>query len=199
MKVIKVIILLGFMIAGSITVFAQDPPLPPAPDLIGESNSFFNGFLKISKEDENEYLKNASPEIKEYFKQIKESDEHRYYSLLREYYFSSLRYPMMRKLEADMQNNQKEIIEQEIMTEAFAAKYKKANSDEKQKIRQDLERSLTALFDLKENQREIEVRELEAQLKELKDKMNVRNKNRAAIFKRRMEELLGDSKYLEWE
>jgi hypothetical protein len=200
MKIIKSIFGLAFFML-AVQINAQDPPEPPAPigGVYFEKPELLNGFLKMTADDEKEYLKNASPEIKEYFKQIKSNDERRYYSLLREYYFSSLRYPLMRRTEAQMQNTQKEIIEQEIKTEALAAKYQKASSNDKAKVRDDLEQSLTYLFDLKENQREIEVKELESQLRELKDKMNIRKKNKSTIIKRRIEELLGDDKYLEWE
>ncbi len=199
MKQLIVHFIIGIFLLASNSLLAQDPPPPPEIEIVGEARSLLNGYLKVSSEDEKEYLKNATPKLKEYFKQIKANDERRYYQLLREYYFSNLRYPMMRRKEAELQTTQREIIEQEIMTEAFASKYKNANTDEKSKIRQDLEQSLTYLFDLKENQREYEVRELEAQLKELKDKISVRKKNKSTIIKRRMEELLGDDKFLEWE
>jgi hypothetical protein len=40
---------------------------------------------------------------------------------------------------------------------------------------------------------------LETRLEELKNKMKLRQNNKSTIIKRRMEELLGEDRYLEWE
>lgn len=198
-KNIMLIWLSLILFAGTISLTAQDVPIPPEPEEPVKVPGLFDRYLNLSQEDENEYLKNIPSKLKEHLKIIKEQDKNRYYDLLRDYYFRNMRYPMMRKIEKEMVATEKEMLEYEIIVESLATKYKRATGTDKSKIKSDLEKNLTYLFDLKEKQREYEVRELESRLDELKKKMAVRKSNRSTIIKRRLEELLGVDEYLEWE
>lgn len=186
------------------STFAQEVepeiPAPPEPVVkVGEAGKVLYSYFRMSEEEEREALEKLKPELRAQLKLIKENNEHRYYELLREYSFRGLRLPRVlrdgRKLE--MQENK--TLEYEIAVEALAAKFRKAGADEKVKIKKDLEQNLSFLFDLKEKDREEEVEELEQRLDELKKKMTMRKENKSVIIQRRMEELLGEDKYLEWE
>ncbi|MBN1300126.1 MAG: hypothetical protein JW995_02835 [Melioribacteraceae bacterium] len=184
-KLIKVFLITIF----AANAFAQDLPEAPLPPK----------WIEFGEQEESEYLKNIGSELKLYLKEIKEVDKERYFDLLRDYYFRSMNYPMLRNVEKKMRDTDKEILEYEILTEGLSAKYKKAKDSEKEKIRKDIEKNLTYLFDLKENMRAIEVQQLETRIDELKEKIKARKQNKPTIIKRRIEELLGDDKYLEWE
>ena len=95
--------------------------------------------------------------------------------------------------------NEKQIVKYEILTESLAIEYKSATSSEKTKIKTELQKNLSNLFDLKEMQRETEVKLLEKEIKKLKEKIATRKNSKDIIVRRRTEELLGEGKYLEWE
>ncbi len=204
MRVKLIVKTLVFLLVFSGTlIIAQNtpsaPPTVPEPVVIGE-RGVFRTYFKMSEKEEQEALENLTPELRTQFKLIKENDESRYYELLREYSFRGTSFARVwSRFGEKNEDESNEVLEYEIGVEALAAKYKKANSGDKDKIKADLERNLSYLFDLKEKSREEEVLELEARLNELKKKMNMRKKNKTEIISRRIEELLGEDKYLEWE
>lgn len=77
----------------------------------------------------------------------------------------------------------------------MAAKYQKAGDSERDKIKSELQRNLNELFDRREIERKKEVEKLA----ELKKALGVRSNNKEEIIKRRMQELLGETKYLRWD
>ena len=198
MKFRKIILVFSFTLLMVNSAFAQTVTIKPdAPKVFKDAKGLYSLF-KLTEEQEKEYLKNVDAETKEYLKIIKENDESRYYQLLKEYNYNNMRFPVFSNID-NRDKSGEEILNYEIMVEALAAKYKKATGNDKSNIKQELEKRLTNLFDLKEKSREKEVKELEARLDELKKKMKLRQNNKSTIIKRRVEELLGEDEYLEWE
>ena len=99
----------------------------------------------------------------------------------------------------EMIEREKQIIEYNIIVEELAIQYQNANSSSQADIKEELQKNLGNLFDLKELQRESEVRMLEKEITKLKEKIASRKKNKEIIIRRRAEELLGEDSYLEWE
>lgn len=80
----------------------------------------------------------------------------------------------------------------EAETLRLAQRYRRATTDaERETLRAQLRDKLGAMFDLKEANRREEVRQMEAALEELRQRMNERNAMRDAIIEHRLDELLG--------
>ncbi len=192
MKTLKYLMLTTLLFLQSATLIAQEefelPPPPPPP------------YFQLTPEDEQEYLKNIKSELKIKLEEIKKNDKERYADLLRELHWKNMERSFMRMgKEKEMIEKDKQIIEYEILTESLAFEYQKASKSEKEKIKKNLKKSLSQLFDLKESQREKEVKMLEERIVKLKEKIASRKKNKDIIIRRRTEELLGENDYLEWE
>ncbi len=192
MNILKYLVLTTLIFLQSVILIAQEeievPPLPPHP------------YFQLSHEDEQEYLKNIKSELKLKLKEIKENDKERYADLLRELHWKNMERSFMHMgKEKEMIEKDKQIIEYEILTESLAFEYQKSSQSEKTKIKKELKKNLGQLFDLKETQREKEVKLLEERIVKLKEKITSRKKNKDIIIRRRTEELLGENDYLEWE
>lgn len=191
MNLFKYLLLITMFFLQSAILIAQEEleiPPPPPP------------YFQLSADEEQEYLKNINSELKLKLKEIKENNKERYTDLLRELHWKNMEHSFMHMgREKEMMKNEKQIIEYEILTESLALEYKDAASSGKTKIKKELQKNLSNLFDLKEMQREKEVKLLENEIAKLKEKVATRKKNKDIIIRRRTEELLGEGKYLEWE
>jgi len=154
-------------------------------------------YFKITPEEEREYLKNINSDLIQKLQGIKKVDEAKYAEFLRNMHWKNMNWPFfVNKMDKEEMEAEKKIIEYEILTESLSIEYKKVSSKEKERIKKELQKNLSQLFDLKEIRKEKEVKRLEEQLKE---KIANRKGNKNIIVKRRLEELLGESEYLEWE
>ena len=192
MKYLKYLVITVILLnSPTILVAQEDPDLPPPPP---------PPYFELSSEDEQEYLKNIDSDLKLKLQQIKEFNKQKYVEYLQELRWRGmeLSYMHMGK-EKEMIKREQQIVEYNILTESLAIEYQKASSAEKEKIKKELEKNLNNLFDLKEMQRESEVKVLEVEIKKLKQKIASRKNNKSTIIRRRTEELLGEEKYLDWE
>ncbi len=169
---------------------------------------------EMSKEEEERLLKNLSPEMKAKLEEVKKLNKNKYYQLLRgtsylsnfySYSGSTSGYNVGRALSlyeeaakerTEQMKKQKEL---EIDVEIYALKYKTADNTNQQKIKSELQSALNQLFDIREFQKQEEVKQLEKRLQELKESLQARKQNKNEIVQRRIQEMLGDSKYLRWE
>ncbi|PKL84299.1 MAG: hypothetical protein CVV24_00375 [Ignavibacteriae bacterium HGW-Ignavibacteriae-3] len=168
---------------------------------------------EMSKEEEEKLLKSLSPEIKAKLEDVKKLNKDKYYQLLREssslsYYFQSSlaeRYTTGKALsvyeEVSKERNEKikKQKELEIDVELYVLKLKNADNANQALLKKDLQSALGQLFDIRESQKQEEVKQLEKRLQELKESLQARKQNKDEIIQRRIQELLGNSKYLRWE
>ena len=205
MKTIILITAMIFLLA--IAVKAQKEPKAPAapktPETWAEPSPGFEfdyqNFFKLSEEDEKELLKNINESLRKELEVIKQADASKYFEFLRESQFKNIKIPFIVKREKDIHEREQKIFEAEVRTEALAVKYEKAKSSEKNKIKDDLRKELNVLFEHKEARRQEEVKQLEEELNELKKSLAVRQKNKNEIIARRLQELLDEDQYLDWE
>ncbi|MEW6194988.1 MAG: hypothetical protein AB1521_07530 [Bacteroidota bacterium] len=161
---------------------------------------------KLSKEQEEKYLKEIPNEIKNLLLEIKNLDKDKYYGLLREAYntfnnlswsssdYASVFFPQKEK--SEFVRNEKKL---DIETEVLLIKYKNAKTDQKTVLRNELMNSLNKLFDARESLKEEEIRYLESKIKELKESLTIRKNNKKQIVERRLKELLNEKDELKWE
>lgn len=185
----------------SINLTAQEKPkLPEPPEDPNFDFQFdFQNFNTISEEEERDLLKNVKEDLKKELKQIKNINKNRYFDLLRQSQFKNLAFPFIGKRDKEVYEREKKIFELEVKSESLAAKYDAANTTEKEKIKTELKQQLSELFNQKEVLRKQEVAQLEQELKELKQSLQIRMQNKSEIINRRMQELLNEEDYLDWE
>jgi len=198
-------ILLFIIIFIPAIIFAQEKstatPAPPAPP--AEPNydfSFdFEGFPEMKEQEEKALLQNLKKDLQDQLKIIKTKNKEKYFEFLQQSQFKNMRIPFIAKREKEMYERENKTFELEVNTEALATQYKSAAKSEKERIKTELKQKLNDLFVQKEEDRKQEVQKLEQELKELKESLDVRLKNKNEIINRRMQELLDEDKYLDWE
>ncbi|MEW6508186.1 MAG: hypothetical protein AB1432_10620 [Bacteroidota bacterium] len=159
---------------------------------------------EMSKEEEEKLLRNLSPEIRIMMEEIKKLNKNKYYQLLRSTFpFGNLitgysNQEVLKSLLSSGENLKREK-ELEIEAELLALRIKKSDSITQPKLRNELAGVLNELFDIKETKKEAEIKQLEKRLQELKESIQARKQNKNEIVERRMQEMLGDSRYYRWE
>lgn len=158
---------------------------------------------ELSKKEEEERLSRLTPEVRAKMEEIKKLNKNKYNQLLRSSFpFGVISSGNSEAVLAGLFNsseNQKKEKELEIDAELLALKYKGADSNSQQKMKNDLTNTLNQLFDIREAQKQDEVKRLQKRLQELQESLQARKQNKNEIVQRRIQELLGDSRYLRWE
>jgi hypothetical protein len=207
MKKTLVILILVFLAIPFVKTISQDEQTTGGVAQIQEKlmQEYFQQGKELSKLEEERYLKTFSPEMKAKLEEIKKIDKNKYYYLLKNRFPSGWGNfgPNNEIVEvsglAYSNENMKKEKELEIDVELLALKLKNADKNSQEKIRNDLTGSLGMLFNIKEEAKQKEVEQLEKRLQELKQSLQYRKQNRNEIVQRRIQELLGDAKYLKWE
>ena len=171
-------------------------PVPPEPP---KFDFEFQDFNNMSEHEEKQLLKNIKEDLQKELKFIKNFKKDKYFDFLRESQFKNLEIPFMVKREKEQYEREKKIFELEIKTEALASKYEAANRTEKEKIKNELRQKIGDLFIEKEEERKSHVAELEKELSELKKSLEVRMKSKNEIISRRVQELINEDRYLDWD
>jgi|GEM_PF-2521259 len=153
----------------------------------------------ISKEKEAEYLNKLDKDLKADLQEMKKFDKEKYYELLMETQYSNFRVMHLNAGEKEIYDRQNKISNLEIKTEVLAFKYQQVKASDKANIKSELKTKLGELFELREKDRQYQIAELEKELEELKVSMDYRKKNKELVISRRMQELLGEDKYLDWD
>ena len=175
----------------------KEPVAPEPPRYDFEFD--FEDFPKMSEEEEKKILETVKEDLKNELKEIKKVNKNKYYDFLRQSQFTSMNIPFLVKREREQHERENKILEAEIKTEALAAKYAAANQPDKVKIKNQLREELNKLFDEKEARRQQEVAQLQNELKELQSSLTARQKNKSLIIERRLQELLEEDEYLDWD
>jgi hypothetical protein len=81
---------------------------------------------------------------------------------------------------------------------ALARQFQQAKSQEREKLRTQLEVQVNKHFDVRQQRRELSLKRLEEELKRLREAIEARTKAREEIVRKRMTELVGDERDLEF-
>jgi hypothetical protein len=180
-------------------IYSQpDPPTPPG----GEPVPVFEEFRQMARENEDKILRTIPADIKEDLIKVKEIDKDKYYDILSgspHFYFDLDNAFMMDSFEKKRIEQSQLVEHMEMHTEALGFLYQKSKANKQKQFKNKLRTKLEALFDLKEEERRLEVELLEEELKELKASLEVRRQNKAEIINNRMNELMGMDNYLDWD
>ena len=196
MNKIKIGLLLFLFIGLPLTkTIAQEELRPPEPPRAAQYEYLYD----ISKEKEKEYLNKLDKDLKADLQEMKKFDKEKYYELLMETQYSNFRVMHLDAEEKEIYDRQNKISNLEIKTEVLAFKYQQAKAADKANIKSELKNKLGELFELREKDRQYQIAQLEKELEELKVSMDYRKKNKDLVISRRMQELLGEDKYLDWD
>lgn len=158
-----------------------------------------NAWTAFSSDTELLYKQQLNKELLEKLEQIKQKNQSKYQTLLKEAYFKNNRFPYWERRNKEQFERQQKILELEIQSESLALDYKDSKENKKQSIKKELQEVLNDLFELREKDRKEDVARLEKELQELKESLQIRANKKNEIIERRIEELLGENKYLEWD
>lgn len=175
---------------------AVTAPVVPVPEHFKDNVQIF---FQMSDEEEKEYLKSLTPSLRADLEEIKKLNKETYYDLLREAHFARFDFPFVDKGEKERFDIDKKLIEYNISTELLGLKYQNAGESERSKFKVELMKKIGEMFDLKEQQRKMEVAQLQKELEELKKSLAVRKNNKDAIVLKRFNELTGVGDYLDWD
>lgn len=159
---------------------------------------------ELSKQEEEKLLKNLTPEVRSKLEEIKKLNKEKYYQLLRTSFPFGYLTTTFNNQEVysglfNSGENLKKEKELEIDAELLALKIKNGDGNTQQKLKSELTGVLNQLFDIKEKRKEAEIKQLEKRLQELRESIQARKQNKNEIVQRRIQEMLGDSRYLNWE
>ena len=196
----------ALILLSGIQIKAQDKAVKAYSDQL-LSSGILPGGKEMSKEEEQKLISKLSPEMKSKLEEIKKLNKDKYYQLLRQTSFfgvwsisedAPIAIPGNFFNSGERSEQYKKQKELEINVELLALKYKNANASDQSKIKSDLSNTLSQLFEMREAQKQEEVKQLEERLQDLKESLQMRKQNKEEIVNRRIQELLGNSKYLRW-
>lgn len=187
MKPIIVLIFSFLMVTGNVIaqVIINEP---------GDSHDFI---IEVNEQDEKKILKKLPTDVKADLLKANKLDPERYQEMLFNASHLSDFY-IVDSFEKHRMETYKKIEQFEIQTESLGIQYQHADAQEKANIKNNLRTKLAQLFDLKEEERRLDVEMLENELEKLKESLHVRKKNKDDIILRRLNELIGKGDYLEW-
>jgi hypothetical protein len=196
----KILLQILLMLIIPIVLSAQDEPAPPKPPKLEKIElGDYKRFFELSEKEEQKLLQELNEELKKHLTELKKYDKEEYIELLRESQYRNMRYPFATSREKEMLQRERKIFELEVATRSLSAKYNSDKSADKSKLKSQLTTTISELFDLKELNRQSQVKELERELASLKKELDVRSKNKTEIIRRRVQELLGEDDFLDWD
>lgn len=168
------------------------PPLAPLPE---------NFVLTPELEKEAlDYLASINPREAQDLQRFKLADQRRYTMRLKAVLDEKARLEVFQKDDPARYERELKIRDLERQSREFSESYRKSlDGAGRQATRANLSNVIAQLFDLREMNRQDEVKRMEADLKRLKETLEQRQKNRAGIIDRRIQQLTGEAGAMEWE
>ncbi|MBI9070839.1 MAG: hypothetical protein JEY94_04535 [Melioribacteraceae bacterium] len=188
-KTLLLVFLITLIVFTKVNAQEELVPPPPPPS------------ITFDEQEEQKYLAKFNAETRSNLEKIKTFNKDKYRYLLRDGYFRRMEPGSYFWKKADKQyfERQNKISELNIATEALAAEYHRANESKKTELRKKLKIELSKLFDLREAERKEELARLEQEMLELKTSLKVRTEKKDMILDRRIQSLLGEEDYLDWD
>lgn len=147
-----------------------------------------------------EYLAKLNPRGAEELRGMKAINQRVYTDRLRQIFREKYHLERLQKEDPVRFERESKIRELERQSHELGESYRKTPDEAMRKtIRGNLANLTAQLFDLREMNRQEEVKRMEAELKRLKDTLAQRQNNRADIIERRIQQLTGEAGAIEWE
>jgi hypothetical protein len=147
-----------------------------------------------------EHLAKLNPRGAEELRGLKMVNQRAYIERLRQILREKYHLDRLQKDDPVRFERESKIRELERQSHELGETYRKAQDETARKTaRSNLVNVITQLFDLREMNRQEEVKRMEAELKRLKDTLAQRQQNRMNIIERRIQQLTGEAGAIEWE
>lgn len=202
----KKLLLLVVLLFASTLLFAQTPapqPAPPRARELPEAEAPTPppppAFGAEQEKEALEFIQMIAPFRMDNLKKLKQFDPGEYQRRLMEAYHNKLQLDLLKQNDPQQYQSRIDEIKMDQQSNQMGEDYRKATSqEEKDRIRGNLKTLLNQLFDVREKNKEAEIKHLEDQLTRLKTTMADRRKNKDQIVQNRLEELLDEGKSLRW-
>jgi hypothetical protein len=147
-----------------------------------------------------EYLAKLNPRGADDLRELKMVNQRAYADRLQRILREKYHLERLQKEDPSRFERESKLRELERQSHELGESYRRAQDEATRKtLRSNLSNVITQLFDLREMNRQEEVKRMEAELKRLKDTLVQRQKNRADIIERRIQQLTGEAGAMEWE
>ncbi len=171
--------------------------------IIGLSLPLYIGAQPIESEMERavlKYVRTRYPDHLEKFKRMKLADPGQYEKEIKEIWQRTEELKILQKEHPELYGLEIRQEKLEDKTHLLARTYQTAkNEKEKGEIRRQLEKVVSEQFDAREEIKEYEVKQMEAELQEVKGKLRKRKANKNKIVEQRVNQLLNTSAGMGWE
>jgi len=170
----------------------EKPPLAPLPE---------NFVLTPELEKEAlDYLAQTNPPEAQDLPRFKMIDHRRYTMRLKAVLDEKTRLEFFQKDDPARYEREMKIRDLERQSRELSESYRRSSDEAARRtLRTNLSTMIAQLFDWREMNRQDEVKRMEADLKRLKETLEQRQKNRAGIIERRIQQLTGEAGAMEWE
>ncbi len=152
----------------------------------------------IQKTAAHNFLIELIPEITAVLAELEAENPRAYARELRRAFGEMQMLERRKKYDKDEYTNSKKRIVLEHKSQMIVFRYRKAEEEQKEGLKEQLRTVLNQLFDLREIDREMQVQRLEKKLQELRASLKNRKPNKNRIIEKRLEKLLGVDKDLQW-
>lgn len=170
----------------------KKPPLAPLPE---------NFVLTPELEKEAlDYLAQINPMEAQDLQRFKLVDQRRYTMRLKAVLDEKARLEIFQKDDPVRYEREMKIRDLERQSRELSESYRKSSDEAARRtMRTNLTNVIALLFDLREMNRQDEVKRMEMDLRRLKETLEQRQKNRVGIIERRIQQLTGEAGVMEWE
>jgi hypothetical protein len=170
----------------------RKPPLAPLPE-----NFVLTPELEKAALD---YLAQSNPLEAQDLQRFKLADQRRYTMRLKAVLDEKARLEFFQKDDPARYERELKIRDLERQSRELSENYRKTPDEAARKtMRTNLSNVIAQLFDLREVNRQDEVKRMQADLKRLIETLELRQKNRVNIIERRIQQLTGEAGAMEWE
>lgn len=176
----------------------QAGPNAPQPGGPGQSRPVH----QMSEEERQqtlEFIQEFSPDRAEHLKKLEKRSPAEYNDILMKAFRQMTELTELKKTNPDIYN---EIIKRnklESQSMDLSKQFRETeDAKKKEELKIQLQTTLAELFDLREKEKEREIKKLETQLNELKNMYQKRKENKATIIEDRLKELLGEKEAMKW-
>ena len=175
---------------------------PPHDEMTMRGTGRYGMMAPVTEEEEAlvmAFLEQVAPERAQRLRDMKETSPRWYHMAIRRTLAAEARLSSMASVDSAAYRRHRTMFRLEAESEDLAMQYRQASTDaEREQIRTRLIATLSALFDLREAEKTMEVDRLERRLEFLRQKVEERTANKDEIVERRAASMLGERDEMEW-
>lgn len=176
----------------------QGGPNTPQPGGPGQ-NRPAHQLTEEERQQTLEFIQEFSPDRAEHLKKLEKRSPAEYNDILTKAYRQMTELTELKKTNPDIYADIIKRNKLESQSMDLAKQFRETeDTQKKEELKTQLQTMLAELFDLREKEKEREIKKLETQLNELKNMYQKRKENKTTIIEDRLKELLGEKEAMKW-